>query len=557
MDGLMMDFPLTLPTILRRAATIFADREIVSRLPGRSLHRYTYADMAARARRLAAALTALGLRPGDRVGTFCWNHHQHLEAYFGIPLFGGVLHTLNLRLHPDEVAAIVAHAEDRAILVDAVLLPIFEQIRPRIDVEHVIVIGDGPPPDGAIAYEALLAGADPAAFSEPNLDEHQAAAMCYSSGTTGRAKGVLYSHRAVVLHSLVSATADVVGLREADAVMPVVPMFHVNAWGLPFTGTLVGAKQVLPGPFLDPASLVDLIERERVTVTAGVPTVWLGVLQYLDQRPGAHDVASLSRMIVGGQAAPEGMIRAFRERHGIDVVHAWGMTEMTPLGTITYVPSSRRAAPDEEQYRYRAKQGRPIPLVEIRARGAEGLVPWDGATMGELEVRGPAVARAYYRDPEGDAQFTADGWFRTGDIVTIDPLGYIAVTDRTKDVIKSGGEWISSIALENALMAHPAVAEAAVIAAPHPKWLERPVAVVVLKPGQQATAEELRAHLAPQFARWWLPDAFLFVDEIPRTSTGKFLKAALRERYRDVILAAETAEQGHAGAVEAGEAGQG
>jgi len=537
MDGLMMDFPLTLPTILRRAATIFGDREIVSRQPDRTLHRYTYADMARRARQLAAALTALGLRPGDRVGTFCWNHHQHLEAYFGIPLFGGVLHTLNLRLHPDDVAAIITHAEDRAILVDAVLLPLFETIRPKVDVEHLIVIGDGPLPEGAIAYEDLLASADPEGFVPPEIDEQQAAAMCYSSGTTGRAKGVLYSHRAIVLHSLVSATADAVGLREADAVMPVVPMFHVNAWGLPFTGTLVGAKQVLPGPFLDPPSLIDLIERERVTITAGVPTVWLGVLQHLDQNPGAHDVSSLARMIVGGQAAPEGMIRAYQERHGIDVVHAWGMTEMSPLGTITYVPSSRRDAPADEQYRYRAKQGRPLPLVEIRARGPEGLVPWDGQTMGELEVRGPSVARAYYNDPEGDTQFTDDGWFRTGDIVTIDPLGYIEITDRTKDVIKSGGEWISSIALENALMAHPAVAEAAVIAAAHPKWLERPVAVVVLKEGHTATETELLAHLAPHFAKWWLPDAVLFVDEIPRTSTGKFLKSALRERYRDVLRA--------------------
>lgn len=486
MDGLMMDYQLTVPTILDRAETIFGDRPIVSREPDHSLRHSTYAHVAQRARRLAAALQQLGLQRGDRIGTFCWNHTEHLEAYFGIPLMGGVLHTLNLRLHPDDVAAIINHAGDRAILVDAVLLPIFDQIRPKIDVEHIIVIGDGTMA-GAIPYEEFLATADPAAFVAPVLSEQEAAAMCYSSGTTGRAKAALYSHRAIVLHSLISAGAGVVGVREADTVMPVVPMFHVNAWGLPFTAALVGAKQALPGPYLDAASLLDLIANEGVTLSAGVPTVWLGVLQHLDQHPEEFDISSLERLIVGGQAAPEGMIRAYLERYGIEVIHAWGMTEMTPLGSITSVPSSHRDAPPDAQYHYRAKQGRPIPLVEIRARGADGLVPWDGTTMGELEVRGPCVARAYYESPEADVQFTEDGWFRTGDIVTIDPLGYIAVTDRAKDVIKSGGEWISSIALENALMAHPAVAEAAVIAAAHPRWLERPVAVVVLKPGQQTT----------------------------------------------------------------------
>ncbi|HET7036377.1 MAG TPA: long-chain fatty acid--CoA ligase [Thermomicrobiaceae bacterium] len=534
MDGLMMDYQLTLPTILERAERIFPHQEIVSRLPDKSLHRYTYRDMARRARQLAAALRQLGIQPGDRVGTLAWNHHQHLEAYFGVPLSGAVLHTLNLRLHPTDLAYIINHAGDRVVLVDATLLPLFEQVWPHVDVEKVVVISEnGEAPGGMLGFEDLLAGADPRGFPPPALDERQAAAMCYTSGTTGRPKGVLYSHRAMVLHTMGGLGADATGLRESDTVLPMVPMFHVNAWGLPFTSTMIGAKQVFPGPFLDPLSLVELFEAERVTFTAGVPTVWLGVLQLLDKNPGTYDVSSLKTMLTGGQAAPEALIRGFKQRHNVNVVHAWGMTETTPLGSVTYVPSDALEADEDTRYHYLAKQGRPSPLVEIRAHGEEGLVPWDGVTMGELEVRGPWIAASYYNNPEGASQFTEDGWFRTGDIVTIDPLGYIEIRDRAKDVVKSGGEWISSIALENALMSHPAVAEAAVVAAPHPKWLERPVAFIVLKEGQSASDEDLRAHLAPNFAKWWLPDAYIVVEAIPRTSTGKFLKTALRDQIKE------------------------
>jgi fatty-acyl-CoA synthase len=384
-----------------------------------------------------------------------------------------------------------------------------------------------------INYEALLAASDPSRYVEPSFDEQTAAAMCYTSGTTGRPKGVLYSHRAVILHSFGQGLVDTLGVSESDTVFPIVPMFHVNAWGLPFTATLFGAAQVFPGPHLDAKSVLELLVRERVTLTAGVPTVWLGVLNELDQHPGEYDVSALRGIVIGGSAAPPAMIRGYKERHGLDIIHAWGMTEMTPLGTLCNLPSSLREAPVEEQFRYRAKQGTPLPFVEIRARTENGHAPWDGTTMGELEVRGPWVAAQYYNVSGSDERFTRDGWFRTGDIVTIDPSGCIELTDRAKDLVKSGGEWISSVALETALMGHPSVAEAAVVAVPHPKWDERPLAVVVLKPGAQATKEDLIAFLAPQFAKWWLPDAVEFAPEIPRTSVGKFKKSLLRDQYRD------------------------
>ncbi len=532
MDGLMMDYQLTVPAMLRRAETLFGDREIVSRRPDRSFHRYIYADCMRRAKQLALAFAGLGLRCGDRVATLCWNHYRHLEAYYGVPLAGMVLHTLNLRLHPGDLAYIATHAGDRAIIVDASLLPLLEGFRSETRIEHVIVVTeDGAAPEGTLDYERLIAGVDAREFREPDLDEREAAAMCYTSGTTGRPRGVVYSHRALALHSLASAVAGVLSIQESDVVLPVVPLFHANGWGFAFTCPLVGAKQVFPGPHLDAESLLDAFERERVTVTAGVPTIWLGILRLLDENPKKHDLSSLRAMIVGGSAAPLAMIRGFEERHGLKVVHAWGMTEMTPLGTVSQLVGDIRGADRDTQYRYRAKQGVPAPFVEIRARNESGVVPWDGKTMGELEVRGPWVARAYYESPESAERFTEDGWFRTGDIVTIDPRGYVEIQDRAKDLVRSGGEWISSVALENALMAHRAVAEAAVVAIPHEKWGERPLAVVVLKPGQRATAEELRAHLASQFAKWWLPDTFEFVDEIPKTAVGKFRKTALRERY--------------------------
>ncbi|RMG55392.1 MAG: fatty-acid--CoA ligase [Acidobacteria bacterium] len=540
MDGLMMDYQLTLPAMMRRAETFFARKEIVTRLPDGRFHRYTYADFARRAKKLAVALKQLGIRPGDRVATLCWNHHQHLEAYFGIPAIGAVLHTLNVRLHPDDLAYIVNHAEDRLLLIDQSMLPLLEAFRSRVNLERVVVISeDGEAPEGMLEYEDLLQAADESAFHNSDLDERQAAAMCYTSGTTGKPKGVVYSHRALVLHSMLSAMVDTLALCESDVIFPVVPMFHANAWGLPFTAVLVGAKLVFPGPHLDAGTLLEAMEAERVTLTAGVPTIWLGVLQTLDERPRAYDLSSLRGLVVGGSAAPKALIQGFQERHGLKVIHAWGMTEMTPLGTVANLTSELRQAPADVQLDYRAKQGLPVPFVEIRARGDRGIVPWDGQSMGELEVRGPCVARAYYNAPEAADRFTEDGWFRTGDIVTIESHGYIEIHDRSKDVIKSGGEWISSVALENALMSHPAVAEAAVIAVPHPKWQERPLAVVVLKEGHTVTAEELRAHLRPHFPKWWLPDAIAFVEAIPKTSVGKFRKSALRQQFREYRISAD------------------
>jgi fatty-acyl-CoA synthase len=388
-------------------------------------------------------------------------------------------------------------------------------------------------------YEDLLAASNPDRYVEPPLDEGTAAAMCYTSGTTGRPKGVVYSHRALMLHSFGLGLVDTFAISARDTVLPVVPMFHVNAWGIPFAGALFGAAQVYAGSYLDQKSLLELLVKERVTLTAGVPTVYLAMLQELDQHPGEYDLSALRMILIGGSAAPAALIRGYKERHGVQVVHAWGMTELTPVGTVCTLPASLDAAPLDAQYRYRAKQGTPVPFVEVRAVGDAGFVPWDGKTMGELEVRGPWVAKQYY-DPAGsrgpDDRFTDDGWFRTGDIVTIDEHGCIELTDRAKDLVKSGGEWISSVLLETALMCHPCVAEAAVVAVPHPKWDERPLAVIVLKTGATVTEAQLLEFLAPQFARWWLPDAVEFVAEIPRTSVGKFKKSALREQFRAKYL---------------------
>lgn len=535
MKGTMMHYPLTLMHLLERAGSLYGSVEIVSRMPDKSMHRYTYADFYRRARSLAKALQKAGLKRGDRVGTLMWNHYVHLEAYFGIPAAGGVLHTLNLRLHPDEIAYIANHAGDRFLIVDDVLLPLLQKFRDRLKVERIIVVSltGQPVPEGMEEYESFIA--EPAEdFVYPDLDEEEAAGMCYTSGTTGRPKGVVYSHRSLVLHSFASAMADTLGISRHDVVLPVVPMFHVNAWGLPFTCTMVGAKQVFPGPHLDPVSLLELFKGEQVTFTAGVPTIWLGILQVLEKNPGQWDLNPKLRMVVGGAAAPESLIRAF-DRHNLRVVHAWGMTETTPLGTVSLLKPHMESLSVDEQYAYRAKQGLPAPFVEVRIVNEQGVAPHDGKTMGELQVKGPWIAADYYNRPDSRDSFTEDGWFRTGDVATIDPEGFVKITDRTKDLIKSGGEWISSVDLENALMGHPAVAEAAVIAVPHPKWQERPLAVVVLKEGARATEEELIQHLAPRFAKWWLPDGVVFVEEIPRTSAGKFLKAKLREQYKDWV----------------------
>jgi fatty-acyl-CoA synthase len=532
----MMDQPLLLSTLIERARTEFPTGEVVWRLPDRSLRRSTWAGVCGRAARLAHALARLGVRAGDRVATLSWNHGPHLEAYLAVPAMGAVLHTLNLRLHPSELAYIARQAEDSIAIVDRSLLPLYQRFRAEVpSLRHLIVVpDDGPVADG-LDYEPLLA-AERDDFTWPTLDENAAAMICYTSGTTGNPKGVVYSHRSTVLHTLVACMKDTFGVGEDDCILPQVPMFHANAWGLPYCALATGAKLVFPGPHFDPAGLLDLLEQERVTLAAGVPTVSIGILALLDEHPQKWNLSSLRSMIVGGAAAPPALIDGFRARHGITVTHAWGMTETSPLGSVARVkrPLAGRAPADE--LRVRASQGFPVTLVAARHVDETGRVlPRDGETMGELEVQGPFIAKSYFGG-DGADRFTADGWFKTGDVVTIDGDGYLRICDRSKDVIKSGGEWISSVALENALMAHPAVLEAAVFAARHPKWDERPLAAIVLKPGRAATRDELRAHLEPQVAKFWLPDDFIFVEQIPRTSTGKFLKSKLRELYGDHLL---------------------
>jgi len=533
MNGLMMNYPLTLAHLFERAGQYFGPTEIVSRWPDKSIHRSNYGEFHRRVQKLANALKRLGLESGDRVATLAWNHGRHLEAYFAIPLAGGVLHTLNPRLSAPDLTYIMNHADDRILLVDDVLLPIWERFKKDVHPRHVVVwTHGGPAPEGTLDYEPLIAP-ELATFAAPRIEEEQAAGMCYTSGTTGRPKGVVYSHRALVLHSLASALPDCLGLSQRDVMMPVVPMFHANAWGLPFTSVMVGAKQVFPGPHLDAASLLELVAGEKVTFTAGVPTIWLGILEALDRSPKTWDVSSLQVMVVGGAAAPQAMIEGFQKRHGLRILHAWGMTEMTPLGTVSRLKPRLEALPEAERFRIRATQGFAVPLVDVRVEAESGPAPWDGKTMGELQVRGPWIARSYFQNPAEADKFTMDGWFRTGDIVTVDGEGYVRITDRSKDVIKSGGEWISSVDLENALMGHPAVKEAAVVGLPHAKWGERPVACVVLKEGAKATEKELHEYLEPLFARFQLPEAYVYLPQIPRTAVGKFQKNALREQLKD------------------------
>jgi fatty-acyl-CoA synthase len=409
----------------------------------------------------------------------------------------------------------------------------------------IVMTDDGTVPPGTLDYEDFI-GTGNATFAFDDVKEDQAAAMCYTSGTTGRPKGVVYSHRSLTLHALAQGLVSCFALSDRDTVLPVVPMFHVNAWGLPFSCTLFGSGQVHPGPHLDALSLLELLQAEHVTLTAGVPTIWLGILQALDAAPGRWDLTRLRTMVVGGSAAPEAMIRGFRERHGLNVLHAWGMTETSPMGTIGILSPEIETADDATQYAYRAKQGRPAVTVELRGRNENGLIPNDGTTMGELEVRGPWVAASYYHSESEDDRYTDDGWFRTGDVVTLDLHGYMTIQDRSKDLVKSGGEWISSVALESALMGHPDVAEAAVIAVPHARWDERPLAVIVLKEGRAFDAEALKAHLAGAFAKWWIPDDIVQVSAIPRTSAGKFLKSALREQFRTWYGVGDATQRGTA-----------
>jgi fatty-acyl-CoA synthase len=528
--GLMMDdYPLTLTAVVERAEQLTPGRKVVSRRPDGSIDRTTLGETAERARRLATGLAGLGIGDGDPVATLLWNQPEHLELYFAVPLMGAVLHTLNPRLSVDELSFIASDAEDRAIIVDESLLEAFETFRSAQDFEHVIVVSrSGSVPDGAIDYESLIADSEPADW--PRLDERRAAAMCYTSGTTGRPKGVVYSHRALVLHSLMAALPDAHSISGHDTILPVVPMFHANAWGLPYIAAFAGTGLVLPGPRLDAESVLDLLADEQVTITAGVPTVWMAILQALDAEPERWNLENLRHLIVGGSAVPRSMFEGF-DRHGLTIIQAWGMTETSPMGTICRLPVELDEAPEDEQYEFRVRQGIPSPFVEIRARGDDGeLIAWDDEAMGELEVRGPWVAAAYHRG-RGTEKFTDDGWFQTGDVVRINSRGCIRIADRSKDLVKSGGEWISSVDLENNLMAHPAVAEAAVIAMPDEKWGERPLAVCVLREGSEASPEELRDHLSQHFAKWQLPDRFEFVDAIPRTATGKFKKTELREKF--------------------------
>ena len=541
MKSTMMSAPLSLNVLLERAGRLFGASEIVSRRPDKSLRKHSYAEFHRRTRALASALRQLGLQKGDRVATLCWNHHAHLEAYFGIPAAGGVMHTLNLRLAPEEIGWIAGDAEDRFLIVDDVLLPLFKQFAHLHAFEQVIVFpfSGAPVAPEFSDYDALLAGADPDGFDYAPHAEDDPVAMCYTSGTTGKPKGVVYSHRSTVLHTLVACLPDCCGVRNTDVVLPVTPMFHANSWGMPYIAVMVGAKLVFPGPHLHPDDLLDLMTAEPPTLALGVPTIWLGMIQAYDAslKPGSPNAGRWKlprgmRSMVGGAAVPESLIRAF-DAHGIWIMQGWGMTETSPVGTLSYVTSTLKNASTDEKFRRAATAGLPVPLVELRLRGDDGQdQPWDGQSVSELQVRGPFITGSYHEAGAPADKFTPDGWLRTGDVASVDALGYMRISDRTKDLIKSGGEWISSVELENALMAHPAVAEAAVIAIPDPKWSERPLACVVLKPGAEASPEELdELLLGKAFAKWQLPERYEFIDSVPRTSTGKFWKLKLREQF--------------------------
>ena len=539
MHGLIMNYPLTLTSILRRAKDLFADGEIATREPG-GVHRYTYGDFYDRVLRLMGALKAAGVKPGDRVATFAWNRYQHMELYFAVPCLGAVLHTLNIRLSTDQLTYLVNHAEDRMIFVDeslaGQLAPLQEHCK---GVERFVVMREGGSETfglrGEMEYEDVMATGTPVT-ELPELDENTACAICYTSGTTGNPKGALYTHRALYLHSMAVGQVDVMGFSQQDSALVFVPMFHVNAWGLPFAREMFGSKLGFPGRNPQAADVVDLIRGEEVTFAAGVPTIWMLVDQHLQQHGG--DLKPLQRIACGGSAVPSALMRAFDERYGVPIVQLWGMTELSPLGTVSRLKRRMRDASAEEKYAARLKAGIPVPGIEMRIEGANGeILPRDGESIGELVVRGPWVISNYFKMESSGKSFTPDGWFKTGDVAALDAAGYMRIADRVKDLIKSGGEWISSVDMENALMAHPAVAEAAVVARPDTKWDERPVAFLVPRPGREGelTPQAVQDYLAANgdFAKWQIPYAedVHLIDAIPRTSVGKFDKKVLRRRW--------------------------
>jgi fatty-acyl-CoA synthase len=533
----MMNIPLNISAMLERAETFFPKKQVISRM-STGIKRHTYKEIGTRTRKLASALKKLGVHQGDRVGTFAWNHHRHLEAYFAIPGIGAVLHTINIRLSPQHIAYIVNHAEDKVLFIDDDLLPIIEKVKDQLKhVQAYIVMTDlDELPKTTLTpvyhYEKLLEIGDDSFSFVKHLEENSPAGMCYTSATTGNPKGVVYSHRGIVLHSMALGLADSAALSENDVAMPVVPMFHANAWGLPFAAVWFGTTLVMPGPYFTPKIIAKLMEQEKVTLAAGVPTIWLGLLNELEQ--GNYDLSSVTRILCGGSAAPKGIIKAFETKYNIPFIHAYGMTETSPLVVLSRLKSYQQDLPEEERLEIRAKQGILVPGIEMKVIGQNGEVAWDGKEMGELCLRGPWIADEYYRDERTKEAFK-DGWLHTGDVVTVDEEGFVKIVDRTKDLIKSGGEWISSVDLENALMAHEAVFEAAVVAVPHEQWQERPVACVVLKEWakDKVTKEDLYKFLEPQFVKWWLPDDIVFMDEIPKTSVGKFLKMKLREQLKE------------------------
>ncbi len=535
----MQQTPLTINMIFRRAEQYWPSRVVATRTVSGVEHA-TYAEVIRDTRRTAAALDALGIGGDARVGSFAWNTARHLQLYFAVPGTGRVLHTLNIRYFPEQILYTVDHAEDEAIFVDRSLLPLFGELLPKMGtVRHVVVMDDGgsaelPDDPRVLRYEELVATADELDFSERITDEQQAAALCYTTGTTGNPKGVLYSHRSTWLHANAGLTACAARVTDRDNVMPVVPMFHAMAWGIPYTAFMAGANITLPGPDLSPAALVELMESERVTYAAGVPTIWMGMLPLLAGR----DVSALDRVMCGGSAVPRSLSEGWRAAGGVPITQGWGMTETSPVASMTTLRAELVDADDHAKADVRATAGMALPGLEMRIVDTETgeILPWDDGASGEVQVRGPWVARQYYRSDEPGEQFSADGWLRTGDVGAISPDGYLRLVDRTKDLVKSGGEWISSVELEGHLMGHPKVAEAAVIAVPHPKWMERPLACVVVKPGETMTKDEALDFLAERFTSWQLPDDVVFIDEIPKTSVGKFSKKTLRDRFADYQL---------------------